>query len=100
MKKAGKRLRTDHLEVRASGSPFLHARVAVVVSKHGHNIVERNRLRRRLRELARIRIIPDAEGVDIVIRSLSSAYTATFEELRSEIDTVCLQLSKLFVGSR
>lgn len=96
MKRTGKRLRTEHLEVRASGSPFSHARVAVVVSKHGHSIVERNRLRRRLRELARTRIIPGMKAVDIVIRTLSSAYTMTFQQLAGEVDKIGTQLSGKF----
>lgn len=94
MKQTGKKLRTEHLEVRASGSPFEHVRVAVVVSKHGHTIVERNRLRRRLRELARTRIIPDTAAVDIIIRSLSTAYTVTFQQLAVEIDNIRLRLAE------
>lgn len=92
MKRTGRRLRTEHLEVRASGSPFSHARVAVIVSKHGHTIVERNRLRRRLRELARTRIIPGAPAIDIIIRSLASAYAVTFQQLSDEIEKISLQL--------
>ena len=88
MKRAGRRLRTEHLEVRAIDSLLLHARVAVVVSKHGHTIVERNRLRRRLRELVRTRLIPRIGGVDLVIRSLSTAYEATFNQLKGEIETL------------
>lgn len=94
MKQTGRRLRTEHLEVRASSSLFSHARVAVIVSKHGHTIVERNRLRRRLRELARTRIIPGAGAIDIIIRSLSSAYMVTFQQLTGEIDRISLQLSE------
>ena len=98
MKRTGKRLRTEHLEVRASGSPFSHARVAVIVSKHGHTIVERNRLRRRLRELARTRIIPGIGAVDIVIRTLSTAYAVTFQQLAGEIDQISSQLSERPTG--
>lgn len=93
MKKTGKRLRTEHLEVRASCSPFVPVRVAVVVSKRGHTIVERNRLRRRLRELVRTRIIPGRAELDLVIRSLSTAYNATFQQLTEEIDSINAQLN-------
>ena len=92
MLKAGRRLRTEHLEVRTIDSLLLHARAAVVVGKHGHQIVERNKLRRRLRELARQRILPELGGVDIVIRAMASAYGATFDELAKEIDKVGLKL--------
>ena len=91
-KRAGRRLRTEHLDVRAIDSLLSHARVAVIVAKHGHSIVERNRLRRRLRELARTRIIPVTHGVDVVIRSLASAYDVSFEQLGREIETVATRL--------
>jgi ribosomal protein L34/ribonuclease P protein component len=93
VKRTGKRLRTEHLEVRARCSPFCPVRVAVVVSKRGHTIVQRNRLKRRLRELARTRIIPGRAKLDLVIRSLSTAYDATFQQLKEEIDSIATQLS-------
>lgn len=88
MKKAGRRLRTEHLEVRANDSLLSHARAAVVVGKHRHSIVERNRLRRRLRELVRTRLLPTIGGVDLVVRSLPSAYDASFDTLLMEIENV------------
>lgn len=93
VKRAGRRLRTEHLEVRALDSLLSHARVAVVVGKHGHTIIERNRLRRRLRELTRIGLIPVVGGRDIVIRSLATAYGATFEQLKGEIENLTSRLS-------
>jgi ribonuclease P protein component len=95
VKRAGRRLRTEHLDVRAIDSLLSHARVAVIVAKHGHSIVERNRLRRRLRELARTRIIPVTDGVDLVIRSLASAYDASFEQLSMEVETVVTKLGAM-----
>ena len=88
MKKAGRRLRTEHLEVRANDSLLSHARAAVVVGKHRHSIVERNRLRRRLRELVRSRLLPVIGGIDLVVRSLPSAYDASFDMLLMEIENV------------
>ena len=88
MKKAGRRLRTEHLEVRASDSLLSHARVAVIVGKHGHTIVERNRLRRRLRELVRMRILSAVKATDVVVRAFPSAYERSFAELSKEIDEV------------
>ena len=88
MKKAGRRLRTEHLEVGASDSLLSHARAAVVVGKHGHTIVERNQLRRRLRELVRVKILPALEATDIVVRALPSAYERSFADLSKEIDEV------------
>jgi ribonuclease P protein component len=88
VKKAGRRLRTEHLEVRANDSLLSHARAAVVVGKHRHSIVERNRLRRRLRELVRSRLLPIIGGIDLVVRSLPSAYDASFDMLLMEIENV------------
>jgi ribonuclease P protein component len=92
VKKAGRRLRTEHLEVRAVTSLLSHVRLAVIVAKHRHTIVERNRLRRRLRELARIRLMPRNVSLDVVIRSLPSAYDVTFAVLTEEIDQIDRQL--------
>ena len=93
VKRAGRRLRTEHLEVRLVDSLLSHARVAVVVAKHGHTIVERNRLRRRLRELVRLQLIPAAGSVDIVLRTLSTAYGASFDQLANEVNVLSLSLS-------
>jgi ribonuclease P protein component len=94
VKKAGRRLRTEHLDVRASDSLLSHTRAGVIVAKHGHTIVERNKLRRRLRELVRMKLLPAVSGTDVVIRSLASAYDASFEQLMSEIDEVVGGLSR------
>jgi ribonuclease P protein component len=94
VKRAGRRLRTEHLEVRTVASLLSHVRLAVIVGKHRHTIVERNRLRRRLRELARVRLIPFASSVDVVIRSLPVAYEASFAQLTTEIDQIGRHLSE------
>ena len=94
MKKAGRRLRTEHLEVRANDSLLSHARAAVVVGKHRHSIVERNRLRRRLRELLRTKVLPTIGGVDLVVRSLPSAYEASFDVLLIEMENIAALLRK------
>jgi large subunit ribosomal protein L34 len=91
-KRAGRRLRTDHLEVRANDSLLSHARAAVVVGKHGHSVVERNLLRRRLREIVRTTLLPVVGAMDIVVRSFPSAYDASFQELMAEIETAAGQL--------
>ena len=94
MKRAGRRLRTEHLEVRTVASLLSHVRLAVIVGKHRHTVVERNRLRRRLRELARRRLIPFHSELDVVIRSLPTAYDATFSALTNEIDEIGRRLGE------
>lgn len=71
-------------------------RVAVVVPKHGHTITDRNRLKRRLRELLRLRLLPrcrEAGGAwDVLVRARPVAYEASFERLEDEIADVTEQL--------
>lgn len=61
-------------------------RVGVVVPRHGHSIVDRNRLQRRLRELLRTGWLP-AQRVaerpqDLLVLARPAAYEASFEDLR------------------
>ena len=69
-----------------------YCRVTVVVAKYGHTIVERNRLRRRLRELLRTLLIPHLSGMDLIIRALPSAYDVGFKELSMAVDRIRAQL--------
>lgn len=79
----GKRIRTALLEVRHLASPLRRPRVGVIVPRFGHSAVDRNLVKRRLRELARTEVLPAVPALDVVIRAAPSAYGATFEELRS-----------------
>jgi len=83
----GKRARTEHLEVRILASLLRHPRVGIIVPKHRHSIVERNRLKRRLREILRCEILPLVPmlAADVVVRAGPRAYEATFETLRTEL---------------
>ena len=95
MIKAGSRLRTEHLEVRSVASLLSRVRLAVIVGKHRHTIVERNKLRRRLRELARTRLIPFHRELDVVIRSFPSAYDTEFDVLRREVEEISKKLGSI-----
>ena len=79
-------MKTGHLDVRIAPSPLSYARVGIVVPKYKHTIVERNKLRRRLRELVRTRVLPVVASSDILIRPLPHAYVAAFAVLAREID--------------
>lgn len=85
----GKRSRTGHLDVFVSASPVAHPRIGVVVPRHRHRIVERNRLKRRLREVLRREVLPrlDAadQAIDLLVRARREAYEASFQELREEL---------------
>jgi ribonuclease P protein component len=88
VRRTGKRMQTEHLDARASASLLLHPRVGVVVPKYRRNIVDRNRTKRQLRELARMRILPIIGGIDVLIRAKPEAYGAKFDELAAETDAI------------
>ena len=83
--KQGKRVRALDLDVRLLASPLKYVRVGIVVPRHGQSAVQRNLLKRRLRELARTLLLPLQASGDVVIRCKPSAYRRTFEELKEEL---------------
>ena len=68
--------------------------------KQKHSSVERNRLKRRLRELARTRLLPVLPPVDLVIRTLPEAYGASFAALEREIGKVGERLATMHLPQR
>ena len=87
--KRGKRNRTPHLDVLVAGSPGSFARVGLVVPKYGHTAVERNKVRRRLREALRREILPAlderAPVVDVLVRARREAYGVSYAEIAGEL---------------
>jgi ribonuclease P protein component len=81
-------MQTEHLEARASASLLVHPRVGVVVPKYRRNIVDRNRVKRQLRELARTRILPSAGSIDVLVRAKPDAYNANFGQFAAEVDAI------------
>jgi len=84
----GKRKTTASLDVFVAPSPAPHSRLGLIVPKLGRRIVDRNLLKRRLREIGRRTILPalDASGehVDVLIRARGRAYGADFDALVRE----------------
>ena len=60
-------------------------RVGLVVPRFKQSTVARNRLKRQLRELARIRLLPTDLAVDVVLRIRPETYGATFDALATDI---------------
>jgi ribonuclease P protein component len=58
------------------------------VPRHGNSAVDRNKLKRRLREIVRTELLSDPMAVDIVIRARHEAYAAPFEALVTELKNV------------
>lgn len=87
----GKRFRTTHLEVRAIASPLVspqgtRTRVGLIVPRFRQTAVLRNRLKRRLRELSRTRLLVTDVAADVVIRIRPDAYQATFASLTLDME--------------
>ena len=57
--------------------------------------MERNRLKRRLRELARTRLLPVLPPTDLVIRPRPEAYAASFDALARQVERAGGQLARL-----
>ncbi len=86
-------MRGSHLELRVAASPLSFARVGFIVPKHGQNSVARNRLKRRLRELLRVTVLPSLTPQDVVIRTLPSAYAQGWAVLSRDVETITRRLS-------
>ena len=85
-------MRAAHLELRVAASPLSCARVGFIVPKHGHDGVDRNRLKRRLRELVRTMMLHELGNVDLVIRTLPVAYAQSWESLGQDIASLIRRL--------
>jgi len=84
----GKRIRTTHLDVRVLASPLAFPRVAIVVPRHQQTAVNRNRLKRRLRELVRMELLPslrERAALDVAIRARREAYATAISSLLADV---------------
>ena len=85
----GKRRTTPSLDVFVGGAPGSRSRLGLIVPKHGRRIVDRNLLKRRLREIGRRQILPDLDSkgrrADVLIRARWRAYGVDFESLAREV---------------
>ena len=68
----------------------------MVVPKHRKRIVDRNLVRRRLRELGRTTLLPALRNhelrLDVMLRARPEAYGATFPELEAEVLSLAEEL--------
>jgi len=84
--RTGRRSRQPHLDIRWVTNDLDHARLGLIVPRHGQTAVTRNRLQRRLRELWRREIQGHLPSIDVVIRTGPASYTATFAALRADLE--------------
>ncbi len=82
---AGRRRRTQHLDLVWRHNASGHPRIGLIVPRHQSTAVARNRVRRRLREILRRDVLRRLPAIDLVVRAKRSAYTATFAALRAEL---------------
>ena len=76
-------------------------RVGIVVPRHKHSAVDRNRLKRRLRELVRTRLLPALDGLggDLVIRARAEAYGDSFAALARQLERAARDLRRILTPS-
>lgn len=89
----GKTIATSAFVVKFSSSRQVVSRIGIVVgSKVSKHATVRNRLRRRIREIAR-RLLPGlSAGYDIVIIARPTAVRRSFAEINSELSLVSKKL--------
>ena len=68
--------------------------MGLIVPRYRHSAVARNQLKRRLRELARQRLLPTALPYDVVVRTRPEAYDADFQQLTSDVERAVAQLMR------
>lgn len=67
--------------------------------KYKHSAVERNRLKRRLRELVRLHLLPElgalAQPLDVLLRASPSAYHRAVDGLQRELGAALRDLRRV-----
>lgn len=66
--------------------------------KFTHSSVDRNRLKRRLREIVRSVLLPSLPGLDVVIRARADAYGVSMGELRAELERAGAELARVSIA--
>lgn len=89
----GRRFGTTHLEIAWRANAAGRPRTGIVVPRFGATAVQRNRLRRRLRELVRRESLPQLPPIDFVVRAKRAAYAASFADLRAELARAASRVS-------
>jgi ribonuclease P protein component len=92
----GGRKKTSHLDVFFLSSGVPNPRIGFVVPKHHRSAVDRNRVKRRLREIGRLEVLPRLRNenlsLDLLVRARREAYEASFRQLREELLEVTEEL--------
>lgn len=62
------------------------SRAMCITPKHGHTSVERNRLRRRLKEAMRATLLTRPARTDYLVRALPRAYELDYGSLKANLE--------------
>lgn len=85
----GRRIRSGPVDIFLSGLASDPSRAGFIVPLHGRSAVERNRLKRRLREIVRLTVLPRlaerGTGVDLIVRTRPGAYDCSYAELTEAV---------------
>ena len=88
----GSRKKTASLDVFFLSSSEARSRWGMIVPKHRHSIVERNLVKRRLREIGRTRVLPrlNEQGLalDVLVRARREAYGVGYRTLSDELESM------------
>ena len=82
---AGRRLAARYVDLAWCTNAVGHPRLGVIVPRFQHSAVARNRVRRRLREIARRGPLTTLRPVDVLVRARRAAYGAAFTDLRADL---------------
>ena len=92
----GRKKKTSHLDVFFLSPGESGSRVGLIVPKHRRRVVDRNRVKRRLREVCRREVLPrlrDAElSLDLLIRARRESYETSYQQLKRELVEVTEEL--------
>ena len=85
-------MKTRLFDARRLDSARGQVRVAIVVPKNGRTAVRRNQLKRRVRELARMHLLPAPASCDVLLRARPEAYDMEFEGLKRDVAVLAERL--------
>jgi len=96
----GRRLFSAHMTVFFLRRESREVRVGFTVPRALGTAVERNRIRRRMREAVRLSLAAAGTGVDVVIHPKKSVLKAAFAELRGETEQAFARIKSQGAGSK
>ncbi|MFH0791795.1 MAG: ribonuclease P protein component [bacterium] len=92
VQKNGRYYHGDFLGIKISKSNQKEVRVGIIaVNKAFNNAPERNKARRRVREILRVRVKQFKKGLDIVVILKKGINTKSFKEVAAAIDSLMEQ---------